>query len=199
MATTTFSGIYATTRSYDPTGFYGDETSRVDINTTPLATLATFSQPGSAFSGNNVLGTVAYGGTSFAALASRPIKVGGIVKGFYVWVDNEAIWSGNGTARDTAYILSLDNAYFAANSRISSSSDKVDSAKPPTAPTPPPIQPPIQPPIRRQIQRQIPTQLILIQPPIRRQIQRQTPTQAILTRKHKQTTTQAESLPNPSY
>jgi hypothetical protein len=128
MATTTFAGIYATTKSYDPTGFYGEETSRVDINTTPLATSATFSQPGSAFSGNNVLGTVTYGGTSFSALASRPIKVGGVVKGFYVWVDNEAIWSGNGTALDRAYILSLDNAYFAANSRISSSSDKVDSA-----------------------------------------------------------------------
>jgi hypothetical protein len=128
MATTTFTGIYATTKSYDPTGFYGEETSRVDINTTPLATSATFSQPGRAFSGNNVLGTVTYGGTSFSALASRPIKVGGVVKGFYVWVDNEAIWSGNGTALDRAYILSLDNAYFAANRLISSSSDKVDSA-----------------------------------------------------------------------
>lgn len=128
MATTTFAGIYATTRSYDPNGFYGAETSRVTINTTPLATSATFSQPGSSFSGNNVLGTVAYGGTSFTALASRPIKVGGVVKGFYVWVDNEAIWSGNGTALDTAFILSLDNAYFAANPQISSSSDRVDSA-----------------------------------------------------------------------
>lgn len=76
MASTTFTGIYATTKSYEPNGFYGEETSRVDINPIPLATSASFSQPGIAFSGNNVLGTVIYGGISFQSLASRPIKVG---------------------------------------------------------------------------------------------------------------------------
>ena len=128
MATIALTGIYATTKSYDPTGFYGAETSKVDISTTPLATAATFTQPGSSFSGNNVLGTVSFGSTSFTAMASRPIKVGGVVKGFYVWVDNEGVWSGNGTSLDKAYILSFDNAYFSANSQISSSSDKVDAA-----------------------------------------------------------------------
>lgn len=128
MATITFSGIYATTKSFDPSGFYGAETSRVAINTTPLATAATFTQPGTSFSGNNVLGTVSFGGTSFSALASRPIKVYGVLKGFYVWVDNEDIWSGNGTSLDTAFILSLDNTYFNATPQISSSSEKVATA-----------------------------------------------------------------------
>ena len=52
-----------------------------------------------------------------------------MIKGFYVWVDNEGFWSGQGTSLDTAYILSLDNGYFSSNPQgVSSSSDRVDNA-----------------------------------------------------------------------
>lgn len=52
-----------------------------------------------------------------------------MIKGFYVWVDNEGFWSGQGTSLDAAYILSLDNAYFSGNPLgVSSSSDRVDNA-----------------------------------------------------------------------
>ena len=125
MPALNFDGIFEATKSYDPTGFFGIETSKVDINTTAVGIPATFTQPGSAFSGNNILGTVSFGSQSFTVLASRPIKVNGKVKGFYVWLDNEAVWSGNGTQLDKAYILSLDNSYFEANKTITSSSDKI--------------------------------------------------------------------------
>lgn len=132
LVTLKVQGIYATTASGAPDHFYADETSSVTINTTALSTTnVTFSQAGTQFSGNNVLGTVSYGPsgsvtTMANVLASRPIKVGGVVKGFYVWLDNDH--SGTGTAGDTAYILSLDNSYFNATSSIGSSSDRVDSA-----------------------------------------------------------------------
>jgi len=132
LVTLRLQGIYATTASGAPDGFYGEETSSVTINTTPLSTTGvTFSQAGIQFSGNNVLGTVSYQQNTgdvltFGGLASRPIKVGGVIKGFYVWLDNDS--SGAGSSGDTAFILSLDNSYFNANTSIGSSSDRVDSA-----------------------------------------------------------------------
>ncbi len=123
-----FEGVYATTNSGAPDGFYGEETSSVTIDTTALSTSnVIFRQVGEKFSGNNVLGFLSWDSTpEFTALASRPIKVNGVVKGFYVWVDKDG--SGAGTSGDLAYILSLDNTYFGANSAINSSSDRVDSA-----------------------------------------------------------------------
>ncbi|MDD2712781.1 MAG: DUF4347 domain-containing protein, partial [Simplicispira sp.] len=131
LVTLRITGLYQATVSGASDTFFGEETNSVTISTTPFTTTnVTFSQSGMQFSGNNVLGTVSYtdgsGNTqSFAGLASRPIKVGGVIKGFYVWVD--AAPTG-GSAADTAFILSLDNSYFSANSKIGSSSDRVDSA-----------------------------------------------------------------------
>lgn len=125
-------GIYTATVSGAPDGFFDIETSSITINTTALsATNVAFSQAGTQFSGNNVLGTITYGvagstTTISNGLASRPIKVGGVVKGFYVWVDRGTI--GTSDASDIAYVLSLDNTYFNATSNISSSSDRVDTA-----------------------------------------------------------------------
>ncbi|MFD0669065.1 tandem-95 repeat protein [Ramlibacter sp. MAHUQ-53] len=131
LVTLQVQGLYRATASGAPDGFFGEETSSVTINTTAVSTTrVTFSQAGVQFSGNNVLGTVSYEAngvtTTFTGLASRPIKVGGVVKGFYVWLDNDG--SGAGTSGDTAFILSLDNSYFSGNAAIGSSSDRVDSS-----------------------------------------------------------------------
>ncbi|WP_374482033.1 tandem-95 repeat protein, partial [Zoogloea sp.] len=132
LVTLKLQGIYTTTASGASDTFYGEETNSVTINTTPLSSNnVTFSQAGIQFSGNNVLGTISYknaGGTTitFDGLASRPIKVGGVVKGFYVWLDNDH--NNNGSAADTAFILSLDNSYFNSTANIGSSSDRVDSS-----------------------------------------------------------------------
>ncbi|MFN5746482.1 MAG: hypothetical protein ACK443_10410, partial [Methylococcaceae bacterium] len=134
MASLNFAGIFIPTASGASNNFYGEETSSCTINTTPLSTSSvTFSQAGTQFSGNNVLGTITYldsGNNTVTitnALASRPIKVNGDVKGFYVWIDNGTT-PGTDDASDTAYIISLDNSYFQTNAAIGSSSDRVDNS-----------------------------------------------------------------------
>jgi hypothetical protein len=132
LATATFSGLFAATTSYDPSTFFGEETSRVDINTSPISTnVVTFSQNGNQFTGNNVSGVISYVNSSnqvvtITGLASRPVKVNGVLKGFYAWIDNAP--AGSSGASDAGYIISVDNSYFQANTAISSSSDPVSKA-----------------------------------------------------------------------
>ncbi|MDP3877737.1 MAG: VCBS domain-containing protein [Methylobacter sp.] len=99
------------------------------------------------FSGNDVYAVgLKIGGSDYYGWISRPIKVGGVVKGFYFWTDTQftslaaAIADGNTDGdRDVTdnrgFILVVDETYFNNLSPISgtiknvgSSSDRVDSA-----------------------------------------------------------------------
>ena len=139
-ATVSVSGVYRAVTSADPNTFFGEETSEVTINPTPIGTSATFTQGvDPTFSGNNVPGVITYtdptnpdpftNTITLPVLASRPIKVNGLFKGVYCWIDVDS--SGSGSAVDEAVIISFDNSYFAnlpAPFTVRSSSDRVDSS-----------------------------------------------------------------------
>ncbi len=100
------------------------------------------------FSGNDVSVDLVIGGTHYYGWISRPIKDGGVVKGFYFWKDadfanlNQAQVDGNadsdGSAADNSgFILVVDQSYFtnlayagggSTYKFVNSSSDRVDSS-----------------------------------------------------------------------
>ncbi len=107
-------------------------------------------QPSTNFSGNDVLARVTINSVEHFGWISRPIKVNGVVRGFYFWSDadftdmDKAAADGNRDGDrnpndNRAYILVVDQAHFnglgsagTANGQtfkfIGSSSDRVDSA-----------------------------------------------------------------------
>lgn len=99
------------------------------------------------FSGNDVsAAAINIDGTTYFGWISRPIKSGGIVRGFYFWTDVDFVdlataqadgnTDGDGDVSDNrGFILVVDQAWFDAQSEIAagiknvgSSSDRVDSA-----------------------------------------------------------------------
>lgn len=103
---------------------------------------------GTSFSGNDVPVELTINGTSYYGWISRPIKVGGVVRGFYFWSDpdfrtlSDATTDGNmdgdsSAADNFGFVLVVDQAYFtqlAGNSapgsvlNVGSSSDRVDTS-----------------------------------------------------------------------
>jgi VCBS repeat-containing protein len=95
-------------------------TQSVDI--TPISSTAvTFTQNGGATrfdTANDVFGVIAWaGGATGTVTACRPIKVGNSVKGFYAYV-----------SAAEAYVCSVDGAYFAGLTTVTSSSDPIGKA-----------------------------------------------------------------------
>ena len=105
-------------------------------------------QIATSFSGNDVVAGLTVGGTTYYGWISRPIKDGGVVRGFYMWIDAQfntlaaATSDGNadadGGADNIGFALVFDQAWFTAQTyksgssntlkTIGSSSDRVDSA-----------------------------------------------------------------------
>lgn len=139
LANYSFSRVYAVTSTVDK------ESNNHTFNTTPLAGgiggAISDGVSSRLFSGNDVSATLNIQGLSpVYGWISRPIKVGGVVVGFYMWTDANftslalAQADGNAdadssTTDNSGYILVVPGkeSYFTSGS-IGSSSDRVDSA-----------------------------------------------------------------------
>lgn len=139
LANYSFSRVYAVTSTVDK------ESNSHTFNTTPLAGgsggTITDGVSSRLFSGNDVSASLSIQGLSTVyGWISRPIKVGGVVVGFYMWTDANftslALAQADGNADadsstldNSGYILVVPGkeSYFTSGT-IGSSSDRVDSA-----------------------------------------------------------------------
>ena len=116
------------------TGYYGIETNNIRTDSAPLSgSNFTFYQSTTAgvFSGNNIPGFLTYLDAngqlvSIAGYATRPVKAGGTVEGVYFVVDGDGV--SNTTAGNTAYLLVINESFFASSTAYNSSSDPIDAA-----------------------------------------------------------------------
>jgi hypothetical protein len=149
MASYSFVNAYAVNTATSPAA---KEQNSIDIDiTAPLGGVTVNDDtPNYNFNGNDVVAiSITIGGQSYYGWISRPIKVGGQVKGFYFWYDQD--WTGvNGLSLATAdgnsdgddniadnkaFVLVVDQSYFNTLApysgnlvNVGSSSDRVDSA-----------------------------------------------------------------------
>lgn len=116
------------------TGYYGIETNSIRTDSSALVgSNFTFSQSTTAgvFSGNNIPGYLTYLDAnnqlvSIAGYATRPVKSGGTIEGIYFVTDSDGV--SNTTAGNTAYLLVINESFFAPGTSYGSSSDPIDSA-----------------------------------------------------------------------
>jgi VCBS repeat-containing protein len=147
FATLTFSNAYEVNTATTPAG---KESNSHDFVYAPLGQVIVSDAINSRFfSGNDVSATaVTIGNTTYYGWISRPIKSGGIVRGFYFWTDADftslaaAQADGNmdgdsNVADNRGFLLVVDQAWFdslgwknqALNIKnVGSSSDRVDAA-----------------------------------------------------------------------
>ncbi len=147
FATLTFSNAYEVNAATTPAG---KETNSHDFVFDSLGQVIVNDAVNSRFfSGNDVSATaVTIGDTTYYGWISRPIKSGGVVRGFYFWTDADFTSlalaqadgnkDGDGDVTDNrGFLLVVDQAWFdsldwkneAANLKnVGSSSDRVDSA-----------------------------------------------------------------------
>ena len=138
-----FTNAYAVNTATTPAG---KESNSLDFVPTSLNVARIDDKTGNQnFSGNDVVVELVVGGNTYYGWISRPIKSGGVIKGFYFWRDaqftdlNAATTDGNSdgdgvTTDNTGFILVVDQTYFdglpTTNGlkNVGSSSDRVDSA-----------------------------------------------------------------------
>ncbi|MES2818285.1 MAG: VCBS domain-containing protein, partial [Pseudomonadota bacterium] len=147
FATLAFTNAYEVNGATTPAG---KETNSHDFVFTSLGAASINDDTNSRlFSGNDVAAIgINIGGNQYYGWISRPIKSGGIVRGFYFWTDNnfvslaQAQADGNqdgdsNVADNRGFLLVVDQAYFdnlawknqVANLKnVGSSSDRVDAA-----------------------------------------------------------------------
>ncbi|MCQ4316480.1 tandem-95 repeat protein [Stutzerimonas zhaodongensis] len=147
FATLTFSNAYQVNVGTTPAG---KESNSHDFVFTDLGQVIVNDAANSRFfSGNDVSATaVTIGSTTYYGWISRPVKSGGVVRGFYFWTDMDftslALAQADGNqdgdsnvADNRGFLLVVDQAWFnslgwknqAANLKnVGSSSDRVDSA-----------------------------------------------------------------------
>ena len=145
MATLSFANAYAVNTATTPAG---KEQNSLDFVYTSLgAPSIDDSTNSSQFSGNDVCAIgLNINGHTYYGWISRPIKVGGQIKGFYFWTDADFTSlaaaqadgnsDGDGNVSDnTGFILVVDQSYFdglhiapGGVGNVGSSSDRVDTA-----------------------------------------------------------------------